>query len=356
MSSRAASWGWTTSASSTAARRCRPAGIWSSPTARAGWRCIRLNLLAIAMELACENPAYEDVASKFWEHFLYIAHAMNNMGEDGLELWDEEDGFYYDALQLPDGRNFPLKIRSMVGLIPLFAVETLEPEIAGATAWLPAPAGVVRRQPAGPDWQRGLHADPGTGRAAAAVDRGPRPAAARAEVDAGREASSCPRTASGRSRGTTGSTRSRCRSTAREHRVDYEPAESTTGLVRRQLELARADLVPGELPDHRVAPEVPPLPGRRLQGGVSHRLGPDDDAVGGRGGAVAPPVADLPARRPTASGRSTAARAKFQTDPHWRDLILFYEYFHGDNGAGIGASHQTGWTGLVAKLLQQSGE
>src|SRR5207244_5065434 len=88
-----------------------------------------LNLLAIAMELAREDPAYEDVASKFWEHFLYIAHAMNHLGGDGARLWNEEDGFYYDVLHLPHSESFPMKVRSMVGLIPLFAVETLEPDI-----------------------------------------------------------------------------------------------------------------------------------------------------------------------------------------------------------------------------------
>ena len=89
-----------------------------------------LNLLAMAMELARDNPAYEDVASKFWEHFLYIAHAMGHQGKDAqLDLWDEADGFFYDNLNLPDGMRHPLKIRSMVGLIPLFAVETLEPEM-----------------------------------------------------------------------------------------------------------------------------------------------------------------------------------------------------------------------------------
>ena len=133
-SSRAASSGSTTSASSTAARRCRPAGISSSRTARAGWRMYTLNMLAIAMELAHENPAYEDVASKFWEHFLYIAHAMNNIGPDGAGLWDEEDGFFYDVLHAPSGEHMPLKVRSMVGLIPLFAVETLEPELLDRAA------------------------------------------------------------------------------------------------------------------------------------------------------------------------------------------------------------------------------
>src|SRR5919201_956148 len=88
-----------------------------------------LNLLAIALELASEEPCYEDVASKFWEHFIYIANAMSRRGQDGTGLWNEEDGFFYDVLRLPDGNHFPMKIRSMVGLIPLFAVETLEPEL-----------------------------------------------------------------------------------------------------------------------------------------------------------------------------------------------------------------------------------
>ena len=88
-----------------------------------------LNMLAIALELAEDNPAYEDIASKFFEHFVYIAHAMNDMGGEGIELWDEEDGFFYDVLHLPDGAVTPLKVRSLVGLVPLFAVQVLEPEI-----------------------------------------------------------------------------------------------------------------------------------------------------------------------------------------------------------------------------------
>src|SRR5262249_7379751 len=95
-----------------------------------GWMAMYcLNLLAIAMELASEDPAYAGVASKFWEHFLYIATAMNHIGGDGAELWDEEDGFYYDCLHLENDGHVRLKVRSMVGLIPLFAVETIEPKI-----------------------------------------------------------------------------------------------------------------------------------------------------------------------------------------------------------------------------------
>src|ERR671929_241882 len=98
----------------------------SDGTSWMGMYC--LNLLAIAVELAKENPAYEDVASKFWEHFLYIARAMSHRG-DGTSMWNEEDGFFYDVLHMPDDSRVPLKVRSMVGLIPLFAVETLEPEM-----------------------------------------------------------------------------------------------------------------------------------------------------------------------------------------------------------------------------------
>ena len=95
-----------------------------------GWMAMyALNMLAIAMELAHGDPSYEDVASKFWEHFVYIAYAMNHRGQDGIEMWNEEDGFFYDVLHLSEGKNYPLKVRSMVGLIPLFAVETLEPEM-----------------------------------------------------------------------------------------------------------------------------------------------------------------------------------------------------------------------------------
>src|SRR6185369_2264435 len=90
-----------------------------------------LNMLAIALELAAGDDAYEDVASKFWEHFLYIASAMNNLGDEGIGLWDEEDGFFYDVLHREGERPLPMRIRSTVGLIPLFAVETLEPETLG---------------------------------------------------------------------------------------------------------------------------------------------------------------------------------------------------------------------------------
>ena len=123
--------------------------------------------------------------------------------------------------------------------------------------------------------------------------------------------------------------------------------------VRRQLQLARPDLVSGQLLAHRVAAEVSLLPRRQFQGRMPHRLRQDDDALGGRRGNFAAADADLPARCRSDDRPVFGGTEKFQNDPHWRDLIPFHEYFHGDNGAGIGASHQTGWTGLVAKLIQQ---
>ena len=118
----------------------------SDATSWMGMYC--LNMLAIALELARDDPAYEDVATKFFEHFVYICRAMNNIGGEGIELWNREDGFFYDVLHLPDGRKFPLKVRSMVGLIPLFAVETLDSEAVDTLPGLQAAHAVVPREPA----------------------------------------------------------------------------------------------------------------------------------------------------------------------------------------------------------------
>ena len=137
----------------------------SDATSWMGMYC--LNMLAIALELAREDSAYEDVASKFFEHFVYICRAMNNIGGDGIELWNREDGFFYDVLDLPDGRKFPMKVRSMVGLIPLFAVETLGSDVDRPAAGLQAPHAVVPREPARLRPARRDRDDARTGRSAA---------------------------------------------------------------------------------------------------------------------------------------------------------------------------------------------
>jgi hypothetical protein len=324
----------------------------SDGTSWMGMYC--LNLLAIAMELARENPAYENVASKFWEHFLYIAHAMNHLGSKQLGLWDEEDGFYYDALHWPGGDSFPLKVRSMVGLIPLFAVETLEPDL------LDRLSGFKRRL----EWF---------------IDNRPDLTAAVACMRSHGEGER-------RLLSIVGGERLRrvlalmldereflapygIRALSRFHhdrpyllgqngnsyRVAYEPAESNTGLFggnsnwRGPIWFPVNYLLIESLQkfhhylgdDFKV--EFPTGSGVMLNlGQVARELSRRLTRIFLRGD---------DGRRPVFGGIT-----KFQTDPHWKDLILFHEYFHGDNGEGIGASHQTGWTGLVAKLIEQSGE
>ena len=312
-----------------------------------------LNLLAIALELASENSAYEDVASKFWEHFLYIAHAMSHRGHDGVGLWDETDGFFYDVLKLPDGRKHPMRIRSMVGLIPLFAVQTLEPEVLDR---LP---GFKRRLEWFIDNRPDLTANVACMRT---VGMGERRLLSIATQDQLRrilqfmldeEEFLSPHG---------------IRSVSRfhrehpyilavndmEHRVDYEPAESTTGLFggnsnwRGPIWLPLNFLLIESLQKfhhylgNQFKVEFPTHSGNWLTlWEISTELSRRLNSIFLR---------DQQDRRPV-----NGEHEKFQSDPHWRHLIQFHEYFHGDSGKGLGASHQTGWTGLVTKLLQQSG-
>jgi Glycosyl hydrolase family 63 C-terminal domain len=324
----------------------------SDGTSWMGMYC--LNMLAIALELAKDDQAYEDVASKFFEHFVHIAHAMNVIGYDRRSLWDAEDGFYYDLLHLPNGDEHFLKIRSMVGLIPLFAVETLEPEIVDR---LP---GFKRRM----QWFIDHHPDVpehiemtqrsarGVRRLLSLVNRKQLKRVLWRMLDETEFLSPYG-----------------VRALSRYHlehpyevqvndhigRVDYEPAESTTGIFGGNSNWRGPVWFPmnyllieslqkyhhyyGE--DFKV--ECPTHSRREMDlwqvaAEISRRL--TRIFLPGKDG-----------RRPFAGSADL-----FNKDPHWRDLVLFYEYFHGDNGAGIGASHQTGWTGLVAKLLEQSGE
>jgi hypothetical protein len=312
-----------------------------------------LNMLAIALELARENPAYEGVASKFFEHFVQIAHAMDERPGSELSLWDEADGFFYDALHLPGGEHRSMNVRSLVGLIPLLAVETLEPDVLAVLPgfrrrleWF------VRNRPEFREHLETMEGpDGGVRRLLSIVSRAQLPRVLRRMLDEReflsphgiRAVSQYHRehpyvlTVAGR-----------------EYRVDYEPAESTTGLFggnsnwRGPIWFPINYLLIEALQkfDHFYGPslrvECPTGSGKdttlwNVAAEISQRL-------------TRIFLRDAAGRRPVHGGV-----AKFQADPHWRDLIWFYEYFHGDNGAGIGASHQTGWTGLVAKLLQQSG-
>jgi len=320
-----------------------------------GWMAMySLNLLAIAMELAREDPSYEDVASKFWEHFLHIANAINNLGNDGAGMWNEQDGFFYDVLQLPGRPMQPMRIRSMVGLIPLFAVETLEPYRVDALD------GFKRRM----DWfienRPDLTKNVASMRARGMEGRrllsivgedqlrrvlqfmldeneffspyGIR-ALSRAHAD-------CPY---------------RLRVDGHEYTVKYEPAESTTGIFGGNSNWRGPIWFPVNF-----------LLIESLQK-FHHYLGPDFKVECPTGSGRYMNLWDVSAEISRRLTRiflrdDTGHRAvhkgapQYANDPHWRDLVLFYEFFHGDNGSGLGAPHQTGWTGIVAKLLQQSGE
>ena len=323
----------------------------SDGTSWMGMYC--LNMLAIAMELARDDPAYEDVASKFFEHFVYITQAINNRGGHGITLWDEEDGFYYDVLHLPDGRHPFLKVRSMVGLVPLFAVEILEPEAVDA---LP---GFKRRMqwfldnvPGVPHHiemtQASAH---GIRRQLSIVSR--RKLARILRYVLAEDEFLAPH-------GIRSLSKFHSRHPyvmaihGQEYRVDYDPAESTSGMFGGNSNwrgpvwfppnfllieaLQRFHYYYGDC----LKVECPTGSGHlmtlwEVAEDISRRL-------------TSIFLLDGNGRRPVFGGNEL-----FQNDPLWRDLIPFYEYFHGDNGAGLGASHQTGWTALVAKLLQQSG-
>ncbi len=324
----------------------------SDGTSWMGMYC--LNMLAMALELAQDDRAYEDVASKFFEHFVYIAHATHHLGGEGMGLWDDEDGFFYDVLNVPDGSRCPMKVRSLVGLIPLFAVETFDTEHADRlpgfrrrAQWFIDNNPELREHIAFKD-------KPGGGRRVmlSIVTTEQLPKVLRLMLD--EEEFLSPHGVRSLSRyhkdhpyvipvG------------GQEYRVGYEPAESTTGVFggnsnwRGPVWFPVNFLVVESLQkyhhffgdDLKVA--CPTGSGRLMSlwsvaADISRRLS-RLFLVGADG------------RRPVFGGTE-----KFQSDPHWRGMPLFYEYFHGDNGAGLGASHQTGWTGVVAKLLSQSGE
>ncbi|HTX34714.1 MAG TPA: hypothetical protein VME43_06825 [Bryobacteraceae bacterium] len=321
-----------------------------------GWMAMySLNLMAIALELARADPAYEDVASKFWEHFLYIANAINHLGEDGdgTGMWDAADGFYYDVLHMPNGTHVPLKVRSIVGLIPLFAVETLEPRLMDRMT------GFKTRMQWFIDNRHDLTHNvasmvvPGKGerRLLSLVDPDQLRLILRRMLDEEEFLSpygirSLSRAHRGHPYVFTGD--------GTEHSVGYEPGESQTGLFGGNSNwrgpvwfplnylliesLQRFHHYLGD--EYKV--ECPVGSGHwmnlwEVAAEISRRLARIF-------------LRDENGQRAVYDGESI-----FQSDPHWRDLVLFYEYFNGDTGAGLGASHQTGWTGLVAKLLQQSG-
>jgi hypothetical protein len=308
-----------------------------------------LNLMRIALELAQHNHVYEDVATKFFEHFLSIAEAMSNIGDEGIGLWDDQDKFFYDVLHLPDGGMTPLKVRSMVGLIPLFAVETLEPELLERLpefkrrlewflAYRPELASLVSH------WN-----EEGRGhRRLLSLLRGHRMKKLLKRMLDETEFLS--------PYGVRALSRVHDEKPYSYHvdgmdlRVRYQPAESDSGLFGGNSNWRGPIWFPVNF-----------LLIESLQK-FHHYYGDDFmiECPTGSGTMVTLEQAaselamrltriflqDEQGNRPVYSHHP-----RLQQDPHFRDHVLFYEYFHGDSGRGVGASHQTGWTGLVAKLL-----
>ncbi|MEQ1803512.1 MAG: glucosidase [Gammaproteobacteria bacterium] len=309
-----------------------------------------LNLMRIALELAQHNHVYEDIATKFFEHFLHIAEAMTKVGEDEIGLWDDEDKFYYDVLHMPNGHTERLRVRSMVGLIPLFAVQTLDPEmlekLPGFTKrmeWFlnyrPDLASLVSHWEVGGKGQRRL----------LSLLRGHRmKRLLRRMLDETEFLSDF---------GVRALSRYHAehpyvfRVNGTELSVGYQPGESDTGLFGGNSNWRGPIWFP-----------VNYLIIESLQ--KFHYYYGDDFKVecptgSGRYITINEVAEELTRRLariflPDAEGRRpvNGNDPRLQTDPHFRDYVLFYEYFHGDTGRGVGASHQTGWTALIAKLLQ----
>ena len=309
-----------------------------------------LNLLRIALELALHDHVYEDIASKFFEHFLAIAAAINGAEEDCLGLWDEADQFYYDHLNLPDGENVPMKIQSAVGLIPLLAVEVLEPDViqqlpafTARMEWYlkhrPQLAGLIS------NWKVCGAGD----RQLLSLLRGHRmKALLRRMLDetqflSGQGVRSLSKFH--------GQHPFRYATGGQTYEVAYWPAESQSGLFGGNSNWRG----PVWMPLNYLLIES-------LQ--KFHYYYGDDFKVecpAGSGKFInLNEVADELTRRLTRlflkgdDGQRPVLKyhPKLAGDPHFKDYVLFHEYFHGDNGCGLGASHQTGWTGLIARLLR----
>jgi hypothetical protein len=311
------------------------------------------NMLEIAVELATNDNFYEDMAIKFADHFIWIARAMNQTGPEGM--WDEEDGFYYDVLRLPDGSARRLKVRSMVGLLPLGATSVIEP-------WqrerVPRVDKVLReRLKRMPELRESIHATgPGhfgyNERGIAAL------------VNENRLRRILTRMLDENEFLSPYGIRALSRYHAehpfivdvqgQQYRVNYLPAESDTGMFGGNSNWRG----PIWMPVNAVL--IRALLSFYLYYGDNFKIEcPTGSDKVMNLFEVAKEIADRltkiflkdkSGRRPVYGGTE-----KFQTDPLWKDYILFFEYFHGDNGAGLGASHQTGWTGLVAKLIELFG-
>ena len=311
------------------------------------------NMVEMALELAQHDPLYEAMVVKFAEHFYFIASAMNTTGTDGM--WDEEDGFYYDLLRLPDGSGQRLKVRSLVGLLPLCATSVVEKEHREKIP--EAMSRILERLRRIPELHESIHpTGPGHyGEAERGIFALVNPTRLRRilsrmldeneflspygirSISKFHEKNPYVLYAGGQ-----------------EYRVDYLPAESNTGMFGGNSNWRGPVWMPVNVLLIRALQQFYLYYGDNFKiecptgSGNMMNLFDVSKEISNRLTKIF--TLDKQGQRPVFGGAH-----KFQTDPHWRDYILFYEYFHADNGAGLGASHQTGWTGVVAKLIQLYG-
>jgi len=328
-----------------------PTGGYLSQADGTSWMAMYcLNLLRLALELARHDPVHEDIATKFFEHFLAIASAINGAGDGRLGLWDETDQFYYDHLNLPDGRNLPVKIQSAVGLIPLLAVEVLDPEVIAQLPEFSARLDwYLQHRPELADLISNWATSGAGDRRLLSLLRGHRiKALLHRMLDENQFLAP-------------GGVRSlskfheqhpfRYETGGQTYEVGYWPAESHSGLFGGNSNWRG----PIWMPVNFLLIEA-------LQK-FHHYYGDDFKVECPAGSGQYLSLAEIAAeltrringlflRGPDGRRPVLKQYPKQADDPHFRDLILFHEYFHGDNGRGVGASHQTGWTGLVAKLLR----
>ena len=311
------------------------------------------NMIELSVHVAVHDPTYEDLCLKFVEHFAWIASGMNRMGNEGM--WDEEDGFYYDMLRLPDGGAQRLKVRSMVGLLPLCAATVVEewqrqkvPRVV--ERWLER----VKRMPAILD---SIHA---TGPGHQGVSN--RGILALVNQNRLRRILTCMLDENEflSPYGIRSLSKYHLEHPyifqvhGEEYRVQYLPAESDTGMFGGNSNWRGPIWMPVNALIIRALLQYYLYYGDNFKiecptgSGKMMNLFEVSQEIADR--LVRIFLKDEKGRRPVYGGAK-----KFDTDPYWRDCILFYEYFHGDNGAGLGASHQTGWTGLVAKMVELFG-
>lgn len=323
-----------------------PGGAVLEQSDATGWMGLFcLNMMRIALELAKENRTYESLATKFFQHYIYVGAAMKHMGGRNYNLWDEQDGFFYDVLRYPDGHFEKLRVRSMVGLIPLYAVERLEtdwmtqfPEFTRNLNWF-----LENRQDLVQKCVNRIPGPTGDTLALSIVDRSQLERMLQFLVDPNEFLSDYG-----------------LRSLSKAHldapfvlggnRVTYEPGEADCKIKggnsnwRGPIWFPTAFLMIESLRKlakaHGDEVSVVDPAGRRWTIGEIAKTHAER--------LIAMFARDANGRRPEYGNIE-----KFQTDPHWRDYLTFHEYFHGDTGVGLGASHQTGWTGLIASLIDE---